>query len=99
LGIKIIADPVEHFLGILSTNNTLTRPKESASTAHYELGAKDSGIAGLATDAKNQILFVERRNSGATGAVQEVGGGAPVTQRRRAASNLEDEISMAFMVK
>jgi len=37
-------------------------------------------------DAKDQILFVERRNSGATGAVQEVGGGAPVTQRRRAAS-------------
>src|SRR5580698_9865685 len=35
-------------------------------TAHYDLGDKGSGLAGLAMDVKNQILFVACRNSGAT---------------------------------
>jgi DNA-binding beta-propeller fold protein YncE len=34
-------------------------------TAHYELGDKGIGLAGLAMDVKNQILFVACRNSGA----------------------------------
>ena len=34
-------------------------------TAHYDLGDKGSGLAGLAMDVKNQILFVACRNSGA----------------------------------
>ena len=33
-------------------------------TGHYELGDKGSGLAGLAMDVKNQILFVACRNSG-----------------------------------
>jgi DNA-binding beta-propeller fold protein YncE len=33
-------------------------------TAHYDLGDKGSGLAGLALDAKNHILFVACRNSG-----------------------------------
>jgi YVTN family beta-propeller protein len=33
-------------------------------TAHYELGDKGSGLAGLALDVKNQVLFVACRNSG-----------------------------------
>jgi DNA-binding beta-propeller fold protein YncE len=33
-------------------------------TAHYDLGDKGSGVAGLAMDTKNQILFVACRNSG-----------------------------------
>lgn len=33
-------------------------------TAHYDLGDKGSGLAGLAMDVKNQILFVACRNSG-----------------------------------
>jgi DNA-binding beta-propeller fold protein YncE len=35
-------------------------------TAHYDLGDKGSGLAGLAMDVKNQVLFVACRNSGAT---------------------------------
>ena len=34
-------------------------------TAHYDLGDKGSGLAGLALDVKNHILFVACRNSGA----------------------------------
>ena len=34
-------------------------------TAHYDLGDKGSGLAGLALDAKNHVLFVACRNSGA----------------------------------
>jgi DNA-binding beta-propeller fold protein YncE len=34
-------------------------------TGHYDLGDKGSGLAGLAMDEKNQILFVACRNSGA----------------------------------
>jgi DNA-binding beta-propeller fold protein YncE len=34
-------------------------------TAHYDLGDKGSGLAGLALDVKNEILFVACRNSGA----------------------------------
>jgi DNA-binding beta-propeller fold protein YncE len=34
-------------------------------TAHYDLGDKGSGLAGLAMDVKNQVLFVACRNSGA----------------------------------
>jgi DNA-binding beta-propeller fold protein YncE len=33
-------------------------------TAHYDLGDKGNGLAGLAMDVKNQILFVAARNSG-----------------------------------
>jgi DNA-binding beta-propeller fold protein YncE len=33
-------------------------------TAHYDLGDKGSGLAGLALDVKNQVLFVAARNSG-----------------------------------
>jgi DNA-binding beta-propeller fold protein YncE len=33
-------------------------------TAHYDLGDKGSGLAGLAMDVKNQVLFVACRNSG-----------------------------------
>jgi DNA-binding beta-propeller fold protein YncE len=33
-------------------------------TAHYDLGDKGSGLAGLALDVKNQVLFVACRNSG-----------------------------------
>jgi len=33
-------------------------------TAHYDLGDKGNGLAGLAIDAKNGILFVAARNSG-----------------------------------
>jgi DNA-binding beta-propeller fold protein YncE len=33
-------------------------------TAHYDLGDKGSALAGLALDAKNQVLFVACRNSG-----------------------------------
>ena len=33
-------------------------------TAHYDLGDKGSGLAGLAMDVKNRILFVACRNSG-----------------------------------
>jgi DNA-binding beta-propeller fold protein YncE len=34
-------------------------------TAHYALGDKGSGLAGLAMDVKNRVLFVACRNSGA----------------------------------
>src|SRR5260370_2767588 len=34
-------------------------------TAHYDLGDKGSGLAGLEMDIKNQVLFVACRNSGA----------------------------------
>jgi DNA-binding beta-propeller fold protein YncE len=37
-------------------------------TAHYDLGDKGSGLAGLAMDVKNQILFVACRNSGSPAA-------------------------------
>jgi DNA-binding beta-propeller fold protein YncE len=33
-------------------------------TAHYDLGDKGNGLAGLAMDVKNQLLFVAARNSG-----------------------------------
>jgi DNA-binding beta-propeller fold protein YncE len=33
-------------------------------TAHYDLGDKGNGLAGLAMDVKNQVLFVACRNSG-----------------------------------
>ncbi len=33
-------------------------------TAHYDLGDKGNGVAGLAIDAKNHILFAACRNSG-----------------------------------
>jgi DNA-binding beta-propeller fold protein YncE len=33
-------------------------------TGHYDLGDKGNGLAGLAMDVKNQILFVAARNSG-----------------------------------
>ncbi len=33
-------------------------------TAHYDLGDKGNGLAGLAMDVKNEILFVAARNSG-----------------------------------
>lgn len=33
-------------------------------TAHYDLGDKGNGLAGLAMDIKNDILFVAARNSG-----------------------------------
>jgi DNA-binding beta-propeller fold protein YncE len=33
-------------------------------TAHYDLGDKGNGLAGLALDVKNHILFVACRNSG-----------------------------------
>jgi YVTN family beta-propeller protein len=33
-------------------------------TAHYDLGDKGNGLAGLAMDVKNQVLFVAARNSG-----------------------------------
>jgi DNA-binding beta-propeller fold protein YncE len=39
--------------------------KTMAVTAHYDLGDKGSGVAGLAMDVKNQVLFVACRNSGA----------------------------------
>jgi DNA-binding beta-propeller fold protein YncE len=39
--------------------------KAMAVAAHYDLGDKGSGLAGLAMDVKNQILFVACRNSGA----------------------------------
>ncbi len=32
--------------------------------AHYDLGGKGNGLAGLALDAKNHVLFVACRNSG-----------------------------------
>ncbi len=38
--------------------------KEMKVTAHYDLGDKGNGLAGLALDAKNHILFVAARNSG-----------------------------------
>jgi DNA-binding beta-propeller fold protein YncE len=38
--------------------------KSMTVTAHYDLGDKGSGLAGLAMDVKNQILFVACRNSG-----------------------------------
>ena len=37
-------------------------------TGHYELGDKGSGLAGLAMDVKNQVLFVACRNSGSPAA-------------------------------
>jgi DNA-binding beta-propeller fold protein YncE len=33
-------------------------------TAHYNLGDKGNGLAGLALDVKNEVLFVAARNSG-----------------------------------
>jgi hypothetical protein len=33
-------------------------------TAHYDLGDKGNGLAGLAMDIRNDILFVAARNSG-----------------------------------
>jgi DNA-binding beta-propeller fold protein YncE len=39
--------------------------KAMTATAHYDLGDKGSGLAGLAIDVKNQVLFVACRNSGA----------------------------------
>jgi DNA-binding beta-propeller fold protein YncE len=38
--------------------------KTMAVTAHYDLGDKGNGLAGLALDVKNHILFVACRNSG-----------------------------------
>ena len=38
--------------------------KTMAVTAHYDLGDKGSGLAGLALDIKNHVLFVACRNSG-----------------------------------
>jgi len=38
--------------------------KTMAVTGHYDLGDKGSGLAGLALDVKNHLLFVACRNSG-----------------------------------
>lgn len=47
-------------------NVAVVDAKAMTVTAHYDLGDKGSGLAGLAMDVKNQILFVACRNSGAT---------------------------------
>ena len=41
-------------------------------TAHYDLGDKGSGLAGLAIDVKNHVLFVACRNSGIPAATPAV---------------------------
>jgi DNA-binding beta-propeller fold protein YncE len=46
-------------------NVAVVDAKTMTVTAHYDLGDKGSGLAGLAMDVKNQILFVACRNSGA----------------------------------
>jgi DNA-binding beta-propeller fold protein YncE len=46
-------------------NVAVVDAKAMTVTAHYDLGDKGSGLAGLAMDVKNQILFVACRNSGA----------------------------------
>jgi YVTN family beta-propeller protein len=49
-------------------NVAVVDAKTMTVTAHYDLGDKGSGLAGLAMDVKNQILFVACRNSGAPAA-------------------------------
>jgi len=49
-------------------NVAVVDAKAMTVTAHYDLGDKGSGLAGLAMDVKNQILFVACRNSGAPAA-------------------------------
>jgi DNA-binding beta-propeller fold protein YncE len=46
-------------------NVAVVDAKTMTVTAHYDLGDKGSGLAGLAMDIKNQVLFVACRNSGA----------------------------------
>jgi len=46
-------------------NVAVVDAKTMSVTAHYDLGDKGSGLAGLALDVKNQVLFVACRNSGA----------------------------------
>jgi len=46
-------------------NVAVVDAKAMTVTAHYDLGDKGSGLAGLAMDVKNQVLFVACRNSGA----------------------------------
>ena len=45
-------------------NVAVVDAKAMTVTAHYDLGDKGSGLAGLAMDVKNQVLFVAARNSG-----------------------------------
>lgn len=45
-------------------NVAVVDTKAMTVTAHYDLGDKGNGVAGLAMDAKNHILFVACRNSG-----------------------------------
>jgi hypothetical protein len=45
-------------------NIAVVDAKTMAVTAHYDLGDKGNGLAGLAMDIKNDILFVAARNSG-----------------------------------
>jgi DNA-binding beta-propeller fold protein YncE len=45
-------------------NVAVVDAKTMTVTAHYDLGDKGSGLAGLAMDVKNQVLFVACRNSG-----------------------------------
>jgi DNA-binding beta-propeller fold protein YncE len=45
-------------------NVAVVDAKTMTVTAHYDLGDKGNGVAGLAIDAKNHILFAACRNSG-----------------------------------
>ena len=45
-------------------NVAVVDAKTMTVTAHYDLGDKGNGLAGLAMDIKNDILFVAARNSG-----------------------------------
>lgn len=47
------------------SNVAVIDAKTMTVTAHYDLGDKGSGLAGLALDVKNHVLFVACRNSGA----------------------------------
>ena len=47
------------------SNVAVIDSKATKVTGHYELGDKGVGLAGLAMDVKNQVLFVACRNSGA----------------------------------
>jgi DNA-binding beta-propeller fold protein YncE len=45
-------------------NVAVVDAKAMTVTAHYDLGDKGNGLAGLAMDVKNEVLFVAARNSG-----------------------------------
>lgn len=64
---QAVADHKGHIYVDVSdkANVAVIDAKEMKVTGHYDLGDKGNGLAGLAMDIKNEILFVAARNSGA----------------------------------